>query len=72
MELLLRRRDGLSTTEDWEILMQFCAEQNMTEERINDFSSYDTMYLFTINADNNTHKNESNAKNKRKNMFDKS
>jgi hypothetical protein len=55
MELLLRIRDGLSTTEDWEFLMNHCAEQNMSEERIKEFLSDDTIYLFTTNADNNTH-----------------
>jgi hypothetical protein len=55
MELLLRIRDGVSTTEDWKYLMENCAEQNTSEERIKDFSSEDTMYLFTTNADNNTH-----------------
>jgi hypothetical protein len=54
MELLLRIRDGLSTTEDWEFLTNHC-EQNMSEERIMEFLSDDTMHLFTTNADNNTH-----------------
>ena len=51
----MRIRDGLSTTEDWEYLMKYCAEQNMSEERIKEFLSDDTMYLFTTNADNNNH-----------------
>jgi hypothetical protein len=55
MELLLRIRDGLSTTEDWEYLMENCAEQNMSEEKIKEFLSDDTMNLFMTNSDNNTH-----------------
>jgi hypothetical protein len=55
MEALLRLRDGKSTVEDHEFIMQNCAEQNMTPERINAFKGDDTMYLFTTNADNNTH-----------------
>jgi hypothetical protein len=44
-----------STLEDHEFIMQNCAEQNMTPERINAKKGDDTMYLFTTNADNNTH-----------------
>ena len=40
MELLLRIRDGLSTTEDWEYLMKYCAEQNMSEERIKEYNVF--------------------------------
>jgi hypothetical protein len=35
----------LIATEDWEYLMEFCAEQNMSEERIKEFASDDSICL---------------------------
>jgi hypothetical protein len=34
-----RLRDGKITHEDWEFVQNHCAEQNMTEERRNEFLS---------------------------------
>jgi hypothetical protein len=44
MEELLRLRDSKSTVEDHEFIMQNCAEQFMTPERINAFKGENTMY----------------------------
>ena len=33
LNICLRLRDGLTTTEDWEYLMDKCTEQNMTEQK---------------------------------------
>ena len=55
MELLLRLRDGKSTFDDWQLLMNTCTVQNITPEKLIRFHSSETMWLFNTNKENNHH-----------------
>jgi ATP-dependent DNA helicase PIF1 len=55
MELLLRLRDGKTTIDDWQLLMDSCTVQNITPEKLLRFHSSETMWLFNTNKENNHH-----------------
>ena len=55
MELLLRLRDGKTTVDDWQLLMNSCTVQNITPEKLIRFNSSETMWLFNTNKENNQH-----------------
>lgn len=55
MEILLRLRDGKTTIDDWQVLMNTCTVQHILPEKLNRFNSSETMWLFNTNKDNNTH-----------------
>ena len=54
-QMLLRLRDGKCTKEDWTTLNLKCAQQNLSQERINEFISPNSIWLFNTNADNHKH-----------------
>ena len=55
MEILLRLRDGKTTTDDWQTLMNTCTLQHITQPKIDRFNSSETMWLFNTNKDNYIH-----------------
>ena len=55
MEILLRLRNGETTENDWNVLMENCTNNNLTPEQIARFHSSETIWLFNTNKENHIH-----------------